>query len=82
MLNIQIKDGDLAEFVGQIIDTFEDFLADRGIELENDERDEARCEMTEEELEECELAIIYGTDYGELQTGIETILNNWSGHND
>lgn len=54
------------EFVGQIIDIFEDFLEFKGIEIENDEK-----EGTEE-------AIIYGSDYGILQTNIETMLDNWN----
>lgn len=75
---INIDRDDMAEFVGQIIDIFEDFLAEKEIEIDNDERDEARCEMTEEELDDCELAIIYGCDYGELQTSIENMLEHWS----
>lgn len=55
------------EFVGQIIDIFEDFLEFKGIEIENDEK-----EGTEEET------IIYGSDYGILQTNIETMLDNWN----
>lgn len=56
------------EFVGQIIDIIEDFLEFKGIEIENDEK-----EGTEEE------PIIYGcSDYGILQTNIETMLYNWN----
>lgn len=77
-MKINIDNNNLAEFIGQIIDTFEDFLAERNVEIDNDERDEARCEMSDDELNECELAIIYGTDYGELADSIEDILKNWS----
>lgn len=62
-----IKREELAEFVGQVIDIFEDFLEDRNIVLENDEK----------EGEETE-ANIYGSDYGELQTSIEDTLYNWN----
>ena len=60
---------ELSEFTGQIIDVFEDFLEERGINLENSEKDER--------TEGC-AAIIYGSDYGELQEGIEEILSNWN----
>ena len=55
------------EFIGQIIDIFEDFLDFKGIEIENDEKEGDETE-----------AIIYGSDYGILQTNIETMLDNWN----
>ena len=60
------KQNDLPEFVGQIIDIFEDFLEERGVVLQNQERDED--EYT---------AIIYGSDYGQLQDMINDALKNW-----
>lgn len=62
----KIKPEEKAEFIGQIIDVFEDFLEEKGIEVLNDEK-----EGTENE------AIIYGSDYGNISTEIETLLNNW-----
>lgn len=61
-----LKQNDLAEFVGQIIDTFEDFLEERSIVLQNQERNEDES-----------AAIIYGSDYGQLQDAINDILKNW-----
>lgn len=61
-----IKTKDLPEYTGQIIDLFEDFLEEKGVEIENDERDEDDY-----------AAIIYGTDYGYLQDGLEQIMRNW-----
>ena len=55
------------EFIGQIIDIFEDFLDFKGIEIENDEKEGDETE-----------AIIYGSDYGIVQTNIETMLGNWN----
>ena len=66
-----IKADDIPEFVGQIIDIFEDFLDARDIILNNPERDE------DENLDPEESANIFGTDYGELQSAIEETLNNW-----
>ena len=64
---------DLAEFLGQIIDVFEDFLEERGIKLDNPEIDEAICDGQDPDS----LAIIYGTDYGNLQDDLESLLRNW-----
>ena len=67
-----IKTEDIPELVGQIIDIFEDFLDERGIVLQNPERDE------NEDLDPENSANIYGTDYGELQDAIEATLYNWN----
>lgn len=54
------------EFIGQIIDIFEDFLEEKGIEIQNDEK---------EDIENP--AIIYGTDYGDLSDSIENLMISW-----
>ena len=59
------------EFIGQIIDIFEDFLDRKGIIIENDEKDDPN-------LEEGSAANIYGTDYGDLQTDLEDMMVNWN----
>ena len=59
---------DLGEFVGQMIDIFEDFLEARGIDLANDEKNEGG---------EDSIAIIYGSDYDELAVAIEATLASW-----
>ena len=66
-VNKLIKQGDIGEFVGQIIDIFEDFLAERNIDIPNEDKEQSGDEA----------AIIYGMDYGELQTAIEDTLHNW-----
>lgn len=69
-MKIEIDRKDLEtfnEFVGQIIDVFEDFLEDRGVELINNEKEP-----------DDNTAIIYGTDYGELYSNLEQLLVNWS----
>lgn len=66
-----LKRDDVPEFVGQIIDIFEDFLDERGVILDNPERDEDPNADPEG------MANIYGTDYGELQDAIEDTLVNW-----
>ena len=51
------------ELLGELIGIFEDFLEARGITIHNPERDE-----------DPDAAIIYGTDYGEMESNIEQIL--------
>ena len=49
--------------LGCIIETFEDFLAKRGIDIPNPEKDE-----------DPNASLIYGSDYGELESMIENTL--------
>ena len=64
----KISREDLGEFVGQVIDIFEDFLEARGIDFPNDEKNEDG---------EDNIAIIYGSDYDELATVIEATVVSW-----
>lgn len=66
---IPVKRADVPEFLGQIIDTFEDFLEEKGIDIPNDEKDD--CDDPES------AAIIYGTDYGNLQSALEELMLGW-----
>lgn len=70
---IMIEANDKAEFVGQVIDLFEDFLEERGISLKNEEKNGLAAAGEDPEQE----AIIYGADYDQLQAGIEELLENW-----
>lgn len=81
MANFKIKDirtctegeklTQLAEFKGQLIDIFEDFLDERGIVIPNSERDE------DEDLDPEEAANIYGSDYDELADKLMDTLERW-----
>jgi len=62
---------DRAEFFGQIIDIFEDFLAEKGIEIENDEREDYGAEDDEE------LAIIFGSDYDYIRDRLTEMMTRW-----
>ena len=72
MTDPRITGADMPEFCANIIETFEDFLEERGITLRNPERNEA-MQMQDPES----VALIYGTDYGELQSAIEDIMRRW-----
>ena len=58
-------------FINKVIELFEEFLEDRKIDIPNDEKKEDES-----------ASLIYGTDYGELQDGVECIINNWHGADD
>lgn len=61
-----ITEKERLEFIGQIIDIFEDFLEEKGIEIQNDEKEDSENP-----------AIIYGTDYGDLSDSIENLMMSW-----
>lgn len=68
MKEIRITQEEEAEFIGQVVDVFEDFLESKGISIENKERDD------NEEI----AAIIYGADYDAIADGISSIVETWS----
>lgn len=51
------------ETLASIIELFEDFLDDRGIEVPNEEKEQ-----------DPDASTIYGTDYGELESNLEDLL--------
>lgn len=69
----KVKNEDLPELVGQLLDIFEDFLAEKGIEIENPEKQEAINDGEDPDS----ICILYGTDYGDLQSAVEETLINW-----
>lgn len=73
---MKIKMEDRCEFVGQIIDIFEDFLEERGVSFPETRQMMIDAGCSEEEADEND-AIIYGDYYGELQSQIEAMLGNW-----
>lgn len=60
---------DTTEFIGQIIDIFEDFLDEKRVTIENPEQDEDDEEMA---------ANIYGSDYDRLSDEITDTLKRWN----
>lgn len=58
---------DKREFVGQIIDIFEDFLAEKKVNLYNTDKQDKPNE-----------AIIYGNDYNSLAKKIRVLMGNWN----
>lgn len=62
-----VKKEEKLEFLGQLIDVFEDFLDEKGIMISNPEKNE----------DPDNLANLYGTDYGNIQSALEKTLMNW-----
>ena len=75
-VKIDIDEGERAEFVGQLIDIFEDFLEEKGqlthmigVNIPNEEKEESD-----------DPAILYGSDYEYLESEIMDTLVNWGVH--
>ncbi len=64
----ELNPNNKAEFAGQVIDIFEDFLEEKGVVIENEEKDDDP---------DAGDVRIYGSDYGELQSQIEEMLIAW-----
>ena len=70
---LAIKDtNDIAEFKGQIVDIFEDYLADKGVVLKHEDIDLA---IEDGEAPE-EMAIIYGGLYDIIGDAAENVIND------
>ena len=69
---INMTNSDKLEFLGQIIDIFEDFLDEKGIKIDNPDRDRDAIEDAA-----CGDTNIYGCDYGYLSDRIESTMTNW-----
>lgn len=65
---MSINKNNKEEFIGQIIDLFEDFLDEKNVKISNPEA----VEDGEENA-----TIIYGGDYDTLHDQIQGVLENW-----
>ena len=60
-----IKQENKTEFLGQLIDVVEDWLEEKGLDITNEEKNELNA------------AIIYGSDYDKLQSGFNSIMESY-----
>lgn len=67
-----MTNNDKLEFIGQIIDIFEDFLDEKGVKIDNPDRD-----MDSVGDASCDNVNIYGCDYSDLSGRIESTMTNW-----
>lgn len=58
------------EFLGQIIDSFEDFLEEKKVTIKNHEKTEDNHSDNP--------AIIFGSDYDNIEDSIRRLLQNWN----
>lgn len=58
------------EFLGQIIDSFEDFLEEKKVSIKNHEKTEDNHSDNP--------AIIFGSDYDNIEDSIRRLLQNWN----
>lgn len=58
------------ETLACIIELFEDFLEARGIDIPNEDKDQA---IADGEDPDC-ISLIYGCDYGNLESDLESLL--------
>lgn len=58
------------EFLGQIIDSFEDFLEEKKVSIKNHEKTENNHSDNP--------AIIFGSDYDNIEDSIRRLLQNWN----
>ena len=71
-MKLIIRNEDMAEFLGQIIDVFDDLLEERGVRIPTSD-----AEMEENDELEGNEARLYGSDYSELEENIGELLGNW-----
>lgn len=60
------------EFIGEVIDIFEDFLTEKNIDIPNKERDDEDDDIPLEYR-----ALIYGQDYYDLEDRLKKMFMNW-----
>lgn len=61
------------DFIAEIIEIFESFLDNKDITISNDEKIEAEDNVENPD----EIANIYGSDYGAIQTDLENLIDKW-----
>lgn len=66
------------EFIGQIIDIFEDFCSEQDILIDNPDKEDYQAE---EDDEDNPLAIIFGDDYDTIGDEIADIIDNYDLYN-
>ena len=70
----KIKEEDIPEVIGEIIDTFEDFLDKKGVKIPKTEEDTEDAERDEIDLDTVN---IFGSDYDTLSNKITILLKSW-----
>ena len=71
----KISEEEVPEFVGQIIDIFNDFLAEHGVDRNALGNHEPADPLDENDHEYS--VVIYGSQYDEIAGSVKSMLENW-----
>lgn len=71
----KIPDEEVPEFVGQVIDIFNDFLSEHGVDRDDLGNHEPADPLDEDDHEYS--VVIYGSQYDEIAGSVKSMLENW-----
>ena len=71
----KISEEEVPEFVGQIIDIFNDFLAEHGVDR-NDLGNQEPADSLDEDDHDYSV-VIYGSQYDEIAGSVKSMMENW-----
>ena len=71
----KIPDEEVPEFVGQVIDIFNVFLAEYGVDRDDLGNHEPADSLDEDDHEYS--VVIYGSQYDEIAGSVKSMLENW-----
>ena len=71
----KIPESEVPEFVGQVKDIFNDFLAEHGVERDDLGNHEPADPLDEDDHEYS--VVIYGSQYDEIAGSVKSMLENW-----
>lgn len=72
-IHLDIPADEQPEFFGQLIDCFDDFLEEQDVRLPRSDK-----EMADDGEDDCNAARIYGSDYDDLNSKIQTTIKSWA----
>ena len=71
----KIPESEVPEFVGQVKDIFNDFLAEHGVERDDLGNHEPADPLDEDDHDYS--VVIYGSQYDEIARSVKSMLENW-----
>ena len=71
----KIPESEVSEFVGQVIDIFNVFLAEYGVDRDDLGNHEPADPLDEDDHEYS--VVIYGSQYDEIAGSVKSMLENW-----
>ena len=71
----KIPESEVSEFVGQVKDIFNDFLAEHGVERDDLGNHEPADPLDEDDHDYS--VVIYGSQYDEIAGSVKSMMENW-----